>query len=153
MAFRLGWSGGILKNQYRYCDSCLGRPTGGGKGCADVGFVFVVWFGFEPHHMDSGPGNRRLSVPARRVTGDSKCVVSARDGYFGLEVMRVCTGKDQRRIMNSLCDPYSGVASICWRCGVACGTAPTFRCAPARLGRCPCGGAVVGLWLPLGLGF
>jgi len=31
-------------------------------------------------------------------------VASARAGHFELEAMRVCVGKDQRRIMNSLCD-------------------------------------------------
>jgi len=75
--------------------------------------------------------DRTRSVQARRVAGGSKCVATAGAGHFGPEAMRVCAGKDQRRIMDPLCDRYGGVALIRWRSGVA---APPFRRAPARLG-------------------
>ena len=47
-------------------------------------------------------GNRNLSVPARRVTGSPESVATAGAGLSGLEVMRVCVGKAQRRIMAAI---------------------------------------------------
>jgi len=92
-----------------------GRPKGEGKGGAAFDSPRASASPTSPGPVACCRVDRRRSVQARRVAGGSKCVASARAGHFGPEAMRVCAGKDQRRIMDPLCDRYGGVALIRWR--------------------------------------